>query len=286
MDLTKKQTILIAVVSGAILLLTVAAILLFPSGDGEAPAEPEPSPTQTLRPTMTPIPTATPAPTVFRLPLVPQSDTPRPTAEAAGTVSAFVPPPTAPPVTEPPDDGAGPYVAANDENTRDILAVGLQDGRAAALLLLRLAGDTLSITALPAKELQMDDEALSAVDDLYAQGARAATLARSVTGSPCAAWMALDLGCLPDLMAATGPLDDKGGLTGEGIGGAEEALSLGVGAVIYLEKVPLLKLPALKRAVGDSFASSLSPRELWGLFWTIRKGVTVVGTLSVSKKHP
>ena len=40
MELTKKQLILIAAISGAILLLTVAAILLSTAGDGEASVAP------------------------------------------------------------------------------------------------------------------------------------------------------------------------------------------------------------------------------------------------------
>ena len=70
MELTKKQIILIAGISGAILLLTLAAVLLFTPGEEADP----PAPTATVQDTATPAPTPTPSPspTAFRLPLVPQ----------------------------------------------------------------------------------------------------------------------------------------------------------------------------------------------------------------------
>ena len=85
MELTKKQLILIAAVSGAILLLTVGAILIFTPRDGETVPEPTATAQPTDTPSPMPTPTITPAPTIFLLPLVPQWDTPWPTeAPAAG----------------------------------------------------------------------------------------------------------------------------------------------------------------------------------------------------------
>ena len=167
MELTKKQLILIAAISGAILLLTVAAVLIATPGDGEASVDPTASPAQTASPTATPEPTTTPAPTAFRLPLVPQWDTPRPTADMAG---AFVPQPTAS-ATEPPGDGSGPWVEGQGEYTQDILAVGLREGRAAALLMLRLNESALTITALPLDETSLVGR------DIQEQGAQAAAQA-------------------------------------------------------------------------------------------------------------
>ncbi len=260
MELTKKQLILIAAISGAILLLTVAAVLIATPGDGAASVAPTASPTQTASPTATPEPTVTPVPTAFRLPLVPQWDTPRPTVDMAG---AFVPQPTAS-APDPPGDGSGPWVEGQGEHTQDILAVGLREGRAAALLMLRLTEGTLTITALPLDETPLVGK------DIQEQGAQAA--ARAVTaGRRCGGWMALDLTCLPAVLEITGPLGDFGSEPFS----AEEALSLAMGAVACLQRVSLLKFPALKRAMGDAFASSLSTRELWSLFWTVRRGVAV-----------
>ena len=260
MELTKKQLILIAAISGAILLLTVAAILLSTAGDGEASVAPTASPTQTASPIATPAATVTPAPTAFRLPLVPQWDTPRPTADMAG---AFVPQPTAS-ATEPPGDGSGPWVEGQGEYTQDILAVGLQEGRAAALLKLRLNESALTITALPLDETPLVGR------DIQEQGAQAAAQA-AAKGRRCRAWMALDLSCLPAVLEITGPLGD---FDSEPVS-AEGTLSLAMGAVACLQRVSLLKFPALKRAMGDAFASSLSTRELWSLFWTVRRGVSI-----------
>ena len=193
MELTKKQLILIAAISGAILLLTVAAVLISSSLDGAASVAPTASPTQTASPTATPEPTVTPVPTAFRLPLVPQWDTPRPTVDMAG---AFVPQPTAS-APDPPGDGSGPWVEGQGEHTQDILAVGLREGRAAALLMLRLTEGTLTITALPLDETPLVGK------DIQEQGAQAA--ARAVTaGRRCGGWMALDLTCLPAVLEITG----------------------------------------------------------------------------------
>ena len=86
MQFSQKQTILIAVLSGVILLLTVAGVLIFTPGDGEGTVEPTASPAETASPVPTAAPSATPtpAPADVRLPLVPRWDTPRPTAEPAG----------------------------------------------------------------------------------------------------------------------------------------------------------------------------------------------------------
>ena len=104
MELTKKQIILILAISGAILLLTAAAVLIFTPGDDAA----APEPAATVPPTDTPLasacPTDTPIPTVFRLPLVPQGDTPQPSKEPAAGI--FAPYGTAPAETE------GPWVDA------------------------------------------------------------------------------------------------------------------------------------------------------------------------------
>ena len=65
MELTKKQIILVAAISGAILLLTLAAVLIFaPRGEDETGA-PTAAPTETIQPTptITPTPTNTPRPT-------------------------------------------------------------------------------------------------------------------------------------------------------------------------------------------------------------------------------
>lgn len=274
MELTKKQIILVAAVSGAILLLILAAVLIFGPHEGEEAAAPTASPTETAQPTPTVTPTASPEPTAFRLPLVPQWDTPRPTADTTGTVDAFVPQPTVK-AADPPGDETGPWVSACDEGAKDILAVGLQDGRAAALLMLRLSGDLLTITALPWE----DPPRLEG--DLKDQGAQAAALTGSVTGRRYNAWMVLDLGCLPAVLKITGPMGDYGGETVS----AQGALSLAMGAVTCMERVSLLKFPALKRAMGDAFASNLSTGELWSLFWTVRQGVTVRSALLPSEKQ-
>ena len=258
MELTKKQIILVATISGAILLLTLAAVLIFaPRGEDETGA-PTAAPTETIQPTPTITPTASPTPTAFRLPLVPQWDTPQPSGEPVGA-GVFAP------QTLVPEGTAGPWVDAGDGHTRDILAVGLREGRAAALLLLRLSGNTLTVMALPA------DEGLLAGADLTEPGEEAASKVKALTGLCCGSWMALDLACLPMVLEITGPLGDPGTdvLSMAGI------MAMAEGAVTYVQRVSLLKLPALKRAMGDCFRSNMSTWDLWRFFWTVRGGVEV-----------
>ena len=81
MQLSRKQVILISAISGVVLLLTLAIALIYTPGAADASLEPTPSSAQTACPTPTPSPVPTPTPTVFRLPLVPQWDTPRPTVD-------------------------------------------------------------------------------------------------------------------------------------------------------------------------------------------------------------
>ena len=150
------------------------------------------------------------------------------------------------------------------EYTQDILAVGLREGRAAALLMLRFTEGMLTITALPLDESPLGGK------DIQEQGAQAAARVEAATGRRCRGWMALDLSCLPAVLEITGPLGD---LDPKPVS-AEGTLSLAMGAVACVERVSLLKFPALKRAMGDAFASSLSTRELWSLFWTVRRGVS------------
>ena len=258
MELTRKQIILIVAISGLILLLTVGAVLIFDSKEEEAAPKPTATSPVTATPLLTPSPTPAPSPTDFRLPLVPQWDTPQPSGEPVGA-GVFAP------QTLVPEGTAGPWVDAGDGHTRDILAVGLREGRAAALLLLRLSGNTLTVMALPA------DEGLLAGADLTEPGEEAASKVKALTGLCCGSWMALDLACLPMVLEITGPLGDPGTdvLSMAGI------MAMAEGAVTYVQRVSLLKLPALKRAMGDCFRSNMSTWDLWRFFWTVRGGVEV-----------
>ena len=112
MQLSRKQVILISVISGVVLLLTLAIALIYTPGAADLFPEPTPSPAQTACPTPTPSPMPTPTPTAFRLPLVPQWDTPRPTADPWGALDALVPRGSTPPSIVFPTGTAGPWVQA------------------------------------------------------------------------------------------------------------------------------------------------------------------------------
>ena len=80
------------------------------------------------------------------------------------------------------------------------------------------------------------------IRDLKAQGVQAASLAEAATGRRWEAWMALDLACLPAVLEITGPLGDFD----PDASSVQDALSLAVGAAACIERVSLLKFPALK----------------------------------------
>lgn len=262
MELSKKQIWVISIVSGVVLLLAIGAAVFLSPGAADAPeASPEPA----SMPTASPAPTETPAPTIFLLPLVPQWDTPQPTA-ASGAVGAFVPRTGAPPQGTPGKGAEGPWVSAGDEHSKDILAVGLQDGRTAALLLLRLTGQEVTVTALPAEGLPL------AGASLEEKGAQAAALAEAATGRRYEGWMALDLTCLPAVLRVTGPLAGPGA---EALAEPEDALAMAEGALRYARRAAVWQFPALRQAVGDCFASGLSGWELWKLLWALRRSEVV-----------
>lgn len=280
MQLSRKQVILVSIIGGVVLLLTTI-VLIFAAGKGEAPGEPTSSPIPTALPTVAPTSSPTPAATVFRLPLVPQGDAPQATGEP--TAGVFAPRILAPPDSARSGGTARPWVGTYDERTRDILAVGLRDGRLAALLFLRIDKDGLALAALPTDVVGPRGQPLEAEiltgSDLKARGEQAAALVEAATGRRYGAWLALDLACAPQLLAVTGPLAGQGAgaLQGDGRQRAQGALTLMTGAAAYVRQASLWKLSAFKGAVGDAFASSLSPRELWSLFWTVRSGVATRG---------
>ncbi len=113
MQLSRRQVIWISVISGVVLLLTLAAVLIFTPGDEDVSSEPAATPLETASPTVTPVPTVTPSPTAFRLPLVPQWETPQPAAGTDGIIGAFVPRPTASPDTALPAGPLSPWVEAD-----------------------------------------------------------------------------------------------------------------------------------------------------------------------------
>ena len=260
MALSKKQIILISVISGVVLLLAVGAALFLSPGEGEASPVPTASPTPTPVPTQTPPPTATPAPPIQRLPLVPLWDTPRPSAEPLAEES---------PASRAPAEGAGPWVGVNEGKRQDILAVGLLEGRAAALLLVRTEGETVTVIGVPSDLAGPEGLPLSQMDlageGPAAQAESAAKAVERALGLRYGAYMGLDLQCLPALLEVMGlaPLADA--LNQPGPAGAQGALDLAAEALRYVSRASLLQYPAVRRAVGAAFGSNLSVRELWQL---------------------
>ncbi|MBQ6331294.1 MAG: hypothetical protein IJI34_00825 [Clostridia bacterium] len=297
MHLTRKQTILIVTLSGVAALLLVGLLLLLHYGKSDPiPAEPSlpaatETPAPTEPPTPTPEPTATPSPTPYYLPLVPEG--------AANPPTPLPPAPTATPAPEAklksvPSPRDGIY---NDE-IREFMAIGTQNGEAVAVLLVRVKPPDAIVVAIPcetqAKVYTLKKGAVvSQADDAPISCATVRTenkregcwnlvwAVKNLTGYRAQAYLCVDFACMdaffsfaPSLPADGGDVDlaafsDMLRETGEAR--AASMAQLGVGAVRFLSKVSLWDLPSFRSATRGAFTSSLSVLELLSLMRDLKK---------------
>ncbi len=304
MHLTRKQTILIVTLSGVAALLLVGLLLLLHYGKSDPiPAEPSlpaatETPAPTEAPTPTPEPTAAPSPTPYYLPLVPEG--------AANPPTPLPPAPTATPAPEAklksvPSPRDGIY---NDE-IREFMAIGTQNGEAVAVLLVRVAPPETKILAIPC-------ETQSAVYTLkrgavVAEGntaplqlatARAESLregcwnlvwaVKNLLGYRAQAYLCVDFSCMDAFFSFAPKLNASGTeidlaafsdmLNESGENSAAAFANLGIGAVRLLREVSLWDLPSFRSATRGAFTSSLSILELLDLMGALKK----VDTFSVT----
>lgn len=301
MELTGKQKILLAALSGIALLLILGLILwIVLSGSGDPVPEEPPLPSFTAAPTptpsATPSPSPSPTPTPYYLPLVPDGaaapqvvPSPSSTTEASAQAQIRT------------DARVGRY----DADCKEFAAIGTRNGAAIAVLLVRAEPPHAEITAIPAEtvapvytlganaEVLRLDLAPIGTASLLAKSPRAGCwnlvwAIKNLVGVQVPHYLCVDLACMDAFFSFVPAIETDGGsidatsfsalLCDSGKDRAARLASFGVGVVRYLGEVSLWELPAFKAATKDAFSASLSVLELLSLMHTLK----AVKTFSVS----
>lgn len=302
MELTRKQKILLAVLSGVAALLILGLILwitLDRSGDPVPEEPPLPSfteaPTPTESPTPSPSPSPTASPTPYVLPLVPDQ-----TAVPAASAAPSPEPEAAVPAVRT-EAQTGEY----NSKQKDFLAIGTHNGAAVAVLLVRVRPPVAEITAIPAETpapvyLLGPDAAIKGLDrvPIGSACARAVTeregcwnlvwAVKNLTGFQPPHYLCVDFACMdaffsfvPTLASEDGSIDRSAFsdiLHDAGDARAARFAALGVGVVRCLNELSLWELPSFRTATKGAFSSSLSVLELLSLMRTLK----AVETFTVS----
>lgn len=302
MHLTRKQTILIVTLSGVAALLIVGLILLLghlnrrdPIPDEPALPEPTASPEPTPAPTPeeTPAPFDTPAPTPYYLPLVPDGTTAA-TPLPATPEPTPSPAPTAEPEAQAPRIHPSPREGIYNDQIREFMAIGTQNGEAIAVLLVHVEPPDASVVAIPSETLatvyRLGSDA--SIEEVLAAPVGTATASaataregcwnlvwavKNLTGYRAPAYLCVDFDCMERFFSFVPSLDgiDYAAfcdmLTHSGETRAQDMAEVGVGAVRFLGKVSLWELPAFRSATRGAFSSSLSILELLSLMSSLKE---------------
>ncbi|MCL2672631.1 MAG: hypothetical protein FWF10_11455 [Clostridiales bacterium] len=309
----KKRRVLLICIPLLVLLLVGAGVFLLAkscAAEKSGALPPEPSALPTAFPTPTALPLYTPPPDEgidiseppsYMLPLVPIWDD--------GERYNAPPTPTPTPQTlQTPAPMAGVY----DGSCKDVLLVGIHEGKAAAILLMRAKGDTLSILAIPTDtvtevyELDSDSNILqihrAPIGDALplARGGGEQGLwnlvwaVRGLTGVKIPKYIGIDLSCMGEVLNALGGIQGArqtftaenfaGLLLREGGMDASTLEDFGLGLTNTMRKVSLWELPALKKATKDKICGSLSASELIGLAMAIR-GTDIMQCKQLPTRH-
>lgn len=303
MQLSRKQMILIVSLSGVAVLLLVGLLIFLTYFHQKEPVPAEPSvppvtasPVPTETPTPSPTPTATPQPTPYFLPLVPEGD-----------VSAPTPVPAEPSASPSPTGTGTPEAAGIPKNPRDgiyndeikeFMAIGTQNGEAIAVLLVRVEPPKATVVAIPCETVSAvytlgENAKVERVDTapIGTATARAESeregcwnlvwAVKNLLGYRAPAYLCVDFSCMeaffsfaPDLTADGEMIDLEAFSKMLNEPDEQRAASMaqfGVGIVQYLGKVSLWELPAFRKATRGAFTSSLSIYELVGLMSDLKK---------------
>ncbi len=290
---TTKRLYLWVGIAVAVILCVIAGVLLLADRPAdveeriEEPSVPPALQTPAPSPTPTPVPSVTPSPTAYILPLVPQWDAPSPS----------------PTLTPPKADARGPALPGvagrYDDTCKDLLAVGIQNGMATAVLLVRVQGTDMSVVVIPCETVgtvySLDaDCRITAVNQaplsvaLRRGGAKQRQklwnlvwAVKNTLGIGAVHYVALDLDCLVEMVELLGGLaGQETAITPEKAGeilasaGDTRALGmaeLGVGLVHALRETALWELPALQKLTKDKVWSGLSTRQMILLALELRK---------------
>lgn len=293
---TTKRLYLWVGIAVTVVLCIVAGIFLMP----QTPADTEervlepsvPPGLSTPVPTASPAPDPTPKPTQYMLPLLPVWDTPAPT----------------PTVTPPPEaDARAPALSGlggrYDDACKDLLAVGIQNGMATAVLLVRLSGNSMTVTAIPCETLgtvytlDKDGDVLAVsrapLSAALKRGGRnekrqlwnLVWAVKNTTGVSAAHFVALDLSCLEAVAEELGGLSGENGvirakqageiMASSGVERAEGMADIGVGLVRALSETAIWELPALQRLTKNKLDSGLTVRQLILLALSLKQAETI-----------
>ena len=309
MQLSRKQMILIVSLSGVAVLLLIGLLIFLTYFNKKEPVPAEPSlppatasPAPTDTPSPSPSPTVTPSPTPYFLPLVPEgaiaSPSPVPATPSVSPSPAVTGTPEAAGIPKSPRDGV-----YNDE-IKEFMAIGTQNGEAVAVLLVRVQPPEATVVAIPCETqaavytlgqgaaIERVDAAPIGTATARAESAREGCwnliwAVKNLTGYRAPAYLCVDFSCMeaffsfaPDLTAdgKTVDLDAFSRMLNEpDEQRAADMAQFGVGIVQYLESASLWELPAFRKATRGAFTSSLSIYELLRLMSDLKKvtGFTV-----------
>ncbi len=298
MRLTRKQRIILLSLTGVTLLLLAAlCIVVVVVGDTSTPpTEPQvPSYVHVSTPTPAPI-SPTPSPTPYRLPLLPMTQertpTPTPTETPAATPNVTPFAPTA--------GREGQYNATSKE----LLAVGTQNGIATAILLLRVTADEVRVIVIPCETMAYvytlaEGPEIVAVNeteigDAFLRGGDAGSwnlvwAVKNLTGCLAPAYMQFDLEKLSAVFSVVSnvkgqtitfsaeTLDQQLAKTG-----TERAAVMGefaYGMYEVVQAVSIWDLPEIQRKVKGGFETSLSTSEMIALARAIENAKSCSVTL-------
>ena len=303
MQLSRKQMILIVSLSGVAVLLIIGLLifLMYFNKSDPIPAEPsEPpvslSPAPREMPSPSPSPTETPQPTPYFLPLVPEGAALTPTPLPATPSASPAPTETGTPEAAgiPPGPRDGVY---NDE-IKEFMAIGTQNGEAIAVLLVHVKPPEATVVAIPCETqaavytlgknavVERVDPAPIGTATARAQSQREGCwnliwAVKNLLGYRAPAYLCVDFSCMeaffsfaPTLPADSGEIDLDAFLRILNEPDEQRAADMaqfGIGIVRYLGKVSLWDLPAFRKATRGAFTSSLSVYELLRLMNDLKR---------------
>ncbi len=301
MHLTRKQTILIAVLSGVAVLLLIGFLIFWtycrksdpiPAEPSLPPATATPSPEDT--PSPSPTPTETPTPTPYYLPLVPEGAAATPSPLPATPAAS----PSRTPAGAPEAAGVPPREGEYNDKIKEFMAIGTHNGEAIAVLLVRVKPPETTVVAIPCETVATvytlgQNAAVERVETapISQATARAGSVregcwnliwaVKNLTGYRAPAYLCVDFSCMeaffsfaPGLSADGSEIDLDAFLKMLDEPDETRAASMaafGVGVVQYLGKVSLWDLPAFRSATRGAFTSSLSVFELLKLMGDLKK---------------
>lgn len=302
--MNRKRFLILAAILLAVLGIIIAIVCVAQCAldGGQTPLNEPIIPSAPVSPSTTPTmetieePSITPAPaTPYMLPLVPDWEGEGPqNSPTASTIPTSTPAPTV---------NFVPTMGQYTSSTKDFLVIGIENEVATAIILARIEGTKLIITAIPYEALATVytlNENCEIVEVSTQQLGNAIKLGSSERNQqawnliwaiknligiqPCH-YLCIDLACLSKVMAELDGLEGSNAVyteenielylsaTGEGL--AYNLLDIGIGLVKQLKVLSIWELPSIQSASKGHVFSSLSTLELISLARSIQKVTSI-----------